>query len=508
MNSPGPYLTKSRYIDGLRCPRKLWFDAYDPLPRHNPDPFSPLDVGIRVGKGAHQLFPGGVEVEEAPWKHDEAVQTTKTLIEDSDVPAIFEAAFDYRNIRIRIDVLERRLGNSWGIREVKSSTGFKKEKFHLEDVAVQLYVTRGAGLNITSLELIHINSDYVRGYGDIEWSSFFHRFELTKEANAYLGAVADHIPQLLKVLNTAVPPDVYPTKGRCHNPYRCDYWDRCISDKPNDWIACLPRVNRKKLMQLNLQGIESIRKIPVGFKLSDRQLFVRDVVASGIPHISSDLNEGLKECGPPTYYMDFETMNPGIPVYPGTKPYKEHIPFQWSLHLVDEDQTLHHWDFLSEGSIDPRREFAESLIRAVKLPNIPILVYNASTEIGILKALAQMFPDLANNLSRITANVVDLLAILRKQVCYPEFFTKKSLNSGAYSIKNILPVLVPAMSYEGLEGVAEGQKASQVFTGTVCDAYSPEEVQKLRRKLLIYCEQDTLAMVEVHRHLSAIESRY
>ena len=173
--------------------------------------------------------------------------------------------------------------------------------------------------------------------------------------------------------------------------------------------------------------------------------------------------------------------------------------------MIDENQTLHHWDFLAEGNIDPRREFAESLIRAIKFTNIPILVYNASTEEGVLTALAQMFPDLANDLSDITANVVDLLAILRKEICYPEFFTKRSLNSGAYSIKNILPVLVPSMSYEGLEGVSEGKEASQVFTAAVCDVYGPEEVDKLREKLRIYCEQDTRAMVEVHRRLSTIE---
>ena len=160
------YLTKSRYIDGLRCPKKIWYGVHEHLPKKDPEPFSVLDVGMRVGKGAHQLFPGGVEIMEEPWEHAKAVAKTNVLIAASEAAAIFEAAFEYENIRIRVDVLERLANGGWGIREVKSSTSVKEEKFHIDDVAVQLYVVRGSGLDVTSVELIHVNSEFTKGEGE------------------------------------------------------------------------------------------------------------------------------------------------------------------------------------------------------------------------------------------------------------------------------------------------------------------------------------------------------
>jgi hypothetical protein len=154
-----PYLTKSRYIDALRCEKKLWLGWHERLPYEEALPFSILDTGNRIGRGAWALFLGGVEVTEKPYEHAAAVATTAALMA-SDVPAIFEAAFEYDKVRIRVDVLER-LRNGWGLREVKSSTSASEDKGHVDDVAVQLYVLQGAGVNITSVELIHVNNQYV-----------------------------------------------------------------------------------------------------------------------------------------------------------------------------------------------------------------------------------------------------------------------------------------------------------------------------------------------------------
>ncbi len=60
-----------------------------------------------------------------------------------DAPAIFEAAFEFENIRIRVDILER-LDAGWGLREVKSSTSASEEKGHVDDVAVQLFMSSRA----------------------------------------------------------------------------------------------------------------------------------------------------------------------------------------------------------------------------------------------------------------------------------------------------------------------------------------------------------------------------
>ena len=56
------HLTKSRYLAGLQCPRRLWLVVHEPLPYEAPDPGSPMDMGQVIGRKAHLLFPGGVLV--------------------------------------------------------------------------------------------------------------------------------------------------------------------------------------------------------------------------------------------------------------------------------------------------------------------------------------------------------------------------------------------------------------------------------------------------------------
>jgi hypothetical protein len=134
------HLTKSRYIAGLQCPRQLWLVVHEPRPYEEPAPGSPMDMGHDVGVKAQLLFPGGALVTEEPWQHREAVARTIALINDEQVSAIFEAAFEYNDIRIRVDVMERLLGGAWGLREVKSSSGLKDH--YLDDIALQAHVCR------------------------------------------------------------------------------------------------------------------------------------------------------------------------------------------------------------------------------------------------------------------------------------------------------------------------------------------------------------------------------
>ncbi|HJP45995.1 MAG: hypothetical protein CL394_03605 [Acidiferrobacteraceae bacterium] len=496
-----PYLTKSRYLDGLRCEKKLWLGCYERLPYAEAPPFSVLDTGERIGKGAWALFPGGVEVAEKPWEHAAAVASTGALMA-SDVPAIFEGAFEFDNVRIRVDVLER-LDSGWGLREVKSSTSATEKKGHIDDVAVQLYVLQGCGLEVASVELIHVNSDYLLDESGIVWPEMLVRHDLSTEAHERLPQVARQLPGLFAVLAESAAPEVYATKSLCNNPYRCDYFDKCMAAKPEDWVGLLYRIYPNRLAALTAQGIESIPDIPEDFKLPEQQAHALDCLCSGQPWVAKELTAALKSFAPPAYYMDFETMVPGIPAYPDTRPF-EHIPFQWSLHYSAEDGALLHKFFLAQGDNDPRREFAEKLIAGFERHDLPVVVYNQGYELRVLEALCGTFPDLADDLGVIVKNVVDLLPVVRNNVCHPGFISKRSLDAGTYSIKNVLPALVPGMSYSDLDGVAEGGEASRVFTAMVFGAYSGQEANTYRQQLLDYCERDTLAMVEIQRALEAL----
>ena len=270
--------------------------------------------------------------------------------------------------------------------------------------------------------------------------------------------------------------------------------------KPNDWIGLLPGLTQKKIATLRALGVETIPEIPDDFKLNDKQARAKTVVKSGRLEISSELKRELAILGPPASYLDFETISSVIPIYAGTKP-RQQIPFQWSVHTVDAAENMTHGEYLADGYTDPRRDVAETLIEELGPSDWPILVYHQSTEIGILKKLATEFPDLETPLMEIIERIRDLLPVVKGHIFHPDFFSLSSLNSSTYSIKNVLPILVPELSYSDLEGVASGQNASWQFEYIISGEAGADEAEKQRGELLEYCKLDTLAMVEIHNRL-------
>ena len=488
------YLTKSRYMAGLQCHRKLWLTVHEPPEWAEPEPGSVQDIGQQVGERAHLLFPGGVLVEEMPWQHAEAVASTAALMADKSVPAIFEAAFEYDSIRVRVDVLERLPRGRWGLREVKSSNKLKDH--YLDDIAVQMHVLQGAGVRLGSVELINISKEYVRGKRGISWDKFFNRLDVKADATNRMEGIADRIAELMACLRKRKEPAIEPG-SHCSSPHGCDYWGRCTADKPEDWVVFLPHITTKRLAALNAAGIESVAAIPEDFSLTSQQRVIRDVLVTGHPFVAPDLERLLKSFGAPALYLDFETFAPTIPIYEGTRPFQA-IPFQWSLHRLEADGRLSHKDFLANGTEDPRREFAETLLRAVGKGKTPIIVYS-SYEQTQLKAIATHFEDLRTPIEAVISRLKDLLPVVRGAIYHPDF-------QFSNSIKAVGPALCPDFSYADLEQVGDGQAASNAFFLLAMGRLEAQEAEKLRQALLAYCQRDTLAMVEVHKALIVMAS--
>jgi len=75
---------------------------------------------------------------------------------------------------------------------------------------------------------------------------------------------------------------------------------------------------------------------------------------------------------------------------------------------------------------------------------------------------------------------------------------------GSYSIKEVLPALVPELTYSSLE-IGNGGDASTAFYNL---QYEKDEsvVKKTRESLLKYCEMDTMAMVRILEKLLNFKS--
>ncbi|MEO8604733.1 MAG: DUF2779 domain-containing protein [bacterium] len=485
-------LSKSKYVAGLQCTRRLWLACHAPELASQPPPAmqAQFDMGAEIGRRARERFANGTLVSEEAWEHGRAVERTRQLMADDSVGAIFEAAFEHAGIRVRVDVLERGSGGGWNLCEVKSGTGVKP--VYLHDVAVQRFVVAGAGVPIHSVEIMHIDSAYVRGERGIDWARFFARANVTAETAPLAESIPAQAVALQVMLSQAAAPAIEPSR-HCFAPYACEFWGHCTAAKPPDWIFSLPRISAKQLASLGALAIERIIDIPDDFPLRSVQARARSAWRTGALHVEPALGANLSLMGPPTDYLDFETAFPAIPLYPGTRPY-EQVPFQWSLHRLAASGRMVHREFLADGRGDPRPEFAQSLIDALREPNGPILVWS-SFEDQIVAALAQTLPSHADDLRAVQGRLADLLPVARDHVYHPGF-------GGRFSIKAVAPTLAPGLRYDDLDGVADGGGAADVLMRLATGAIdSPDEVLRHRRALLVYCKRDTLAMVEVHRAL-------
>ena len=167
-------------------------------------------------------------------------------MDDDRIPAIFEAAFEYDGIRIRVDVLER-LDGAWGLREVKSSTGL--EDHYLDDLALQAFVLEGVGVPVTSIELVHVNRAYMRGSGGICWADFFARLDVGDAVAARLADLPGRLPEMRDCLHMIDLLHAVPGQ-QCWAPYGCEFWDRCTADKPADWVRHLPPLSEARESEL------------------------------------------------------------------------------------------------------------------------------------------------------------------------------------------------------------------------------------------------------------------
>jgi hypothetical protein len=125
-------ISKSKFIAGCQCPKRLYFQVHQPELAAEPDASSAaiIEQGREVGLLARQLFPGGVEVSSESGL-DQAIRTTRELVANREVPAIYEATFEHGGVLVRVDVLHRRRDGRLRLIEVKSSTDVKEDAYHL-----------------------------------------------------------------------------------------------------------------------------------------------------------------------------------------------------------------------------------------------------------------------------------------------------------------------------------------------------------------------------------------
>jgi predicted RecB family nuclease len=476
---------------GLQCLKRLYFQVHEPDLAGELDETSlaVIEQGQEVGRLAQKMFPGGVRIEAGYEELDKALALTAQVVAKGQVPALFEATFQHDHILVRADILERHAKGKWRLIEVKSATSVKDR--YIYDVAIQRLVLEGCGIKVVPC-LMHLNREYVYDGKQYDLEKLFRIRDLSDETAALTMDVRELIREQRKVLAQAQPPDI--EAGRqCMDPLTCEFYDVCNKQLPEDHIRNLPGLSSQKFQKLKDLGVELIGDIPKGFALTERQKRVWESVRSGKPWYGKGVKESLAQLEYPVHFMDFETLGLALPRFAGTRPYDQ-LPFQWSLHIQRKpDAAVEHYEFLADNEDDPRPLFLNSLCQAIDRKG-SIVVYS-NFEWGCLRNLASWLPKYEDAITGIQDRLWDLLAVIRANVYHPGF-------AGSFSLKRVLPALVPEMSYEGME-VSEGSEAGLAWEKMIRGQVDAAERNRLREALLAYCKQDTLAMVRLREVLAA-----
>lgn len=472
-------LSKSKYLNGLQCPKLLWTLFHEPEKISVPDTATQyiFDQGHMVGELAKKLYSDSVDIPTDNFTRN--IRQTRELLQQRKT--LFEAGIAIGNLYARVDILKPINDGEWDIIEVKSSTSVKDINIH--DASFQRYCCKQYGLEIRNCFLVHINNKYVR-HGIIDPEQLFITEDITDEVENMSSAVQDRIDAMFDIISSSRCPDTLVGK-QCSNPYDCSLIE-CWDFLPENSVFDLYRGGQKSFDLLS-KGILSVKDIPDAFKLDGKQEIQKGCILSGQPHVDkAGIGNFLSTLQYPLYYLDFETFNTAIPMFDGTRPY-QNIPFQFSLHVMaDEKLKPEHFSFLVEGTEDPRLKLLSEL-KTVLGNEGGIIVYNQAFEKGVLKELGNAFPEYAVWVENVCGRIVDLLSPFRS------FHYYHPLQKGSASLKAVLPALT-GKSYEGMD-IADGQDASIAFQAVTYGDVLEEVRNKVREDLEKYCRLDTEGMI-------------
>ena len=482
-------LSKSRILSFLQCSKRLYLEVHHRnLIKYSSHSEAAFRIGDEVGETARKvLMPGGILIEYDRGLR-KAVETTNNFLNDLFDITLYEATLQTHNIQIRADLLNK-IKNDIHVVEVKSSTGIKE--IYLVDSAIQYSVMAGAGFTPAKISLAHINNKFVY-LGDSNYNDLFKVVDLTSEVSER----AEQVPEWIEAANKTIAGDLprIEVGEHCTKPYSCPFIKHCWKDIPviEYPITKFPGLKRSKVTELIKLGYEDIRDIPDGL-LGDDTLQARlNACHTGKRLIPDELRNKLAQLEFPRYYLDFETIGFAVPKWSGTRPY-EQLPFQWSCHIEAKSMAVSHTGFLDTSGNPPMQSFSEALVNALG-DSGPVIVYS-TFEKTVLRNLQERYPEYRESIQSIIDRLFDLFQPIKTHYFHRDL-------QGSYSIKNVLPTVVPDLKYSDLLDVQDGMMAQQAYLEIINVKTTKERKISLTNSLSKYCEMDTLAMVKLIQNLS------
>jgi len=464
-------LTKSDFLSFFEAPMHLWAKKNKAIEKDS----TPFDT---------HLAEQGYEVEKLAKQYLEVLVSRSTEY----IELIWQKTYCDKNYQVKIDALlySSKL-QAYDIYEIKSSTNVKHE--NLADVTFQ-YLGLKEFLPINKLYILHLNPNYMR-HGQLDIQQLFITEDVTQKTCELAAEVDIQRTAALNVIQQLSSNGII----TCNKPKSCPCPKLCHPNLPDNSIYDVPRLDKSKAETLKRNNILDLRDIPNDFKLSPKQLTIVAAAKRGQPIIERE--EIIKELNNlifPLYFLDYETYNSAIPLFDGYKPQQQMI-FQYSLHIIDSPDTpAQHCEFLAVEKNDPCPYLIKSLQQNIG-PKGSILVWNKAFEMTCNKDMASRYPQYADFLNDVNSRIYDLADPINNGLyIHPEF-------KGSWSIKNVLPVMVPHLTYKSLN-IQKGDMAMMAWWSlTHSNPSKPnnltQEQQSLAQSLLEYCKMDTWAMVEI-----------
>lgn len=491
-----PILSKSTFIRGLQCEKSLYlykhhFKLRDETPAQLQAIFN---QGNNVGLLAQELFPNGVDASPPEhFKMQESVFKTQDFIANGE-SIIYEATFQYNGILAALDILVKE-DEGWKAYEVKSSTSVSDT--YVNDAAIQYYTIVNSGIDLKDISIVYINNQYIKN-GSLNIQELFTIESVFDRVQEVLPNIPDQVEKLKQVIKQESTPNI-DIGPHCDNPYSCDFKGHCWKHIPDYSIFDISNLWTSKKFQLYNQGITTFNQINLDDNpLNANQLLQVKSELNNTSYIHQEnISAFINDLNFPLYFLDFETMATAIPIYDKTRPYQQFV-FQYSLHILPEENgILKHNEYLAETTtyVDPRIGFVKQLITDCGNSG-DIVVYNIGFERGKLNDLIELLPQYTNEINNIINRLKDLMIPFQKRWYYTPAM------KGSYSIKYVLPALVPKLSYQDLE-IKKGGTASTIFAQMASGEFTGN-YEKTRKDLLEYCKLDTYAMVKIFEVLTKV----
>jgi len=482
-------MSKSLFLNAFVCPGLGWMIRHEKI-KEKPVPLGVqfrMEQGLDIQFRSRKLYPNGVLISDRDIIS--ASLKTKQFMNNPTIQVIFEGTFFLDDYITKADILKRNSNSSWHMFEVKSSVRDKEE--FIDDMAYTTMVMLCCGVNISDIFLILISRDFRLGMNNEDlFIEINHTDEVLKKVEIFM--------PYWKKLNEITKNHEKPENDLIYECKKCDIFKECLGKNIKNHIFDLPYLNQSKFLKLKQSSIFSIENIPNTFSLTPKQNIVKESVKMNKIYIEKKIKSILESISWPTYYLDFETVMTAIPLFPNISPYYQ-LPTQYSIHKCSEPgKIIDHIFYLADPNKDCRREISKNLIKDLRGDGS--IIHYTNIEKTIINRLKVENPGLSSEFDNIIKRLVDLNAIINKYIYHPEFH-------GSTSIKNVLPVLVPNMSYNELK-IQDGDSAMAVFAYLAQGKYSNAEAKSIKMNLLEYCKHDTLAELKLHYALCDICNKY